>query len=197
MNRDSKFEEIQFRWPVKNDQLFVSAPGDNSHIETNYWVRTYQIIEGYKGAAELLVGQTEDDPSLRDLLVFPIIFNYRHFIELSLKNLLNTYGTVVGIKRNWKDHDLRKLWREFESMSEKYSGHIDETTREVGKLILEFSIVDPNSFSYRYPVDTQGMLIPIEFTEIHLPTLADVMNGLSNYFTGCDGYFDNLSNAGP
>lgn len=69
MNRESKFEETlntEFRWPVKNDQLFVSAPGDNSHIESNYWVRTYLMTEGYKQAAELLVDQTEDDPSLRN-----------------------------------------------------------------------------------------------------------------------------------
>ena len=64
-------------------------------------------------------------------------------------------------------------------MSKKYSGHIDETTHDVGKLIFEFSKVDPKSFSYRYPVDTQGMPIPIEFTELHCarasPGMEDMM----------------------
>ena len=58
----------------------------------------------------------------------------------------------------------------------------DEADPIVGTIILEFAKVDPGSYAYRYPVDTQGRLLPVTQSDLHLPTLADVMNGVSGYF---------------
>ena len=48
--------------------------------------------------------------------------------------------------------------------------------------------IDPRSFAYRYPVDRDGKPLPVAKSHLHLPTLADVMDGVSGYFDGCDGY---------
>lgn len=78
-------------------------------------------------------------------------------------------------------------------------GHEDaeETDPVVAEIVAEFAKVDPGSFSYRYPVDTKGNPIPIAHDELDLPVLADVMEALEGYFTGCDGYLDHLQGAGP
>ena len=65
----------------------------------------------------------------------------------------------------------------------------------VGAIILEFAKIDPASYAYRYPVDRNGRLLPVAQNDLHLPTLADVMNGVSAYFDGCDAYLDNLQGA--
>lgn len=57
--------------------------------------------------------------------------------------------------------------------------------------------MDPRSFSYRYPVDTKGNLVNLAHQEIDLHRLADVMNDLDGYFSGCDAYLHNLQSAGP
>lgn len=67
----------------------------------------------------------------------------------------------------------------------------------VAEIIAEFAKVDPQSFSYRYPVDKKGNLVNLAFEEVDLQRLADVMQGLDGYFSGCDGYLDNLQSAGP
>lgn len=75
-------------------------------------------------------------------------------------------------------------------------GH-EEGDALVEVTIREFSNIDPNSFSYRYPVDTKGGAIPLGQDQLNLPNLADVMTSLENYFTGCDVYLDHLKSATP
>ena len=57
--------------------------------------------------------------------------------------------------------------------------------------------MDPHSFSYRYRVDTNGNLVDLTHREVDLRRLADVMNGLDGYFSGCDSYLGDLQGAGP
>ena len=133
----------------------------------------------------------------RDALVYPIIFNYRQFIELELKYLIATYGLTVGVEANWKSHKLEDLWKAFTDVLDRYGSEDPQGTDPVvARIVAEFAKVDPRSFSYRYPVDTQGNPIPIAHEELDLAVLADVMKALEGYFSGCDGYLDHLQSAG-
>lgn len=69
-------------------------------------------IEGYKTAADMLLEQLSPyDPRL-DLLVFPIFFLYRQFIELLLKKVYENYHTRDEQRSMLKQcgHDLVKLF---------------------------------------------------------------------------------------
>jgi hypothetical protein len=202
MTQRSSFEEIlntEFRWPAQGDMPFVVAddPFDNANIAGDGFTRLVLMMEGYKKTADLLVEATISDHTSRDILVFPIIFNYRQFLELALKYQLATFGPEVGVIPNWKSHDLAKLWVEFQAMLAIFSVEDpDDVDPVVGKIILEFAKIDPGSYSYRYPVDRQGNPIPVAYSDLHLSTLADVMRGVSGYFQGCDGYLSNLLDTG-
>lgn len=52
--------------------------------------------------------------------------------------------------------------------------------------------IDHSSYSYRYPVDRNGNPISVAYSDLHLPNLADVMEVVDGYFTGCDGYLSDL-----
>jgi hypothetical protein len=80
------------RWPKAGDQLFKpSGEWDgNAHIANHPTTRLVLMLGGYKRAADLLVQHATADRADRDTLVFPIIFNYRQFLELSLKYLIAT-----------------------------------------------------------------------------------------------------------
>ncbi len=113
-----------------------------------------------------------------------------------MKYLLETCGPTVGVKPNWRSHDLAKLWKSVLELLDRYGTFDpDEADSIVGTVILEFSKIDPASYTYRYPVDRNGKLVPVALNNLHLPTLAEVMNGVSAYFDGCDGYLDNLRGA--
>jgi hypothetical protein len=155
------------------------------------------MMAGYKLAADLMVERAKTDSFDRDALVYPVLFNYRQFIELSLKYIIATYGHTVGINANWKSHDLGKLWTTFSEVLEGYS--IEDPTGAnlaVADVVAQFAKVDPASFSYRYPVDRTGSPIPITHDQLDLTILADVMRALDVYFTGCDGYLDDLQSTG-
>src|SRR5690606_40239612 len=106
----------------------------------------------------------------------------RVLFRSSLKYLIATYGGAVGVEANWKSHDLATLWQAFMAMLEGY-GHDDPNAVEdvVAEIVAEFSKVDPQSFSYRYPVDTKGRPLPIAHQELDLDTLADVMEAVEGY----------------
>lgn len=203
MAKHKSFEEIlnsEFRWPTKGDKPFVISddPFDNANIADNERTRLVLMMTGYKEAADLMVKRSAEDRSIRDTLVFPVIFNYRQFLELSLKYQLAVYGPQVSIQPNWKTHDLATLWSEFLAMLERYGTEDpDEADPVVGEIILEFAKIDPASYSYRYPVDRKGNPVPVAYSDLHLPTLADVMQAVDGYFTGCDGYLDSLVSASP
>lgn len=203
MAKRKSFEEIlntELRWPRQGDRPFVVAddPFDNAEIASDGFARLVLMMDGYKKAADLMVEESTSDRLTRDMLVFPVIFNYRQFLELSLKFHLATYGPSVGIDPNWRSHDLARLWAKFLEMLHEY-GTIDpdEVDPVVGEIVLEFAKIDPGSYAYRYPVDRQGNPLPVAYSDLHLPTLADVMNAVAGYFRGCDGYLKSLRDACP
>lgn len=201
MAKRRSFEELletEFRWPRQGDKPFVVAenPIDNATVATDQFARLYFMMEGYKIAADIMVKEAEADRTKRDFLVFPIIFNYRQFIELSLKYHIDTYGPSVGIVPNWNSHELQILWEQFLEVLDLYgSDDPDEVDPVVGEVILAFAKIDPRSYTYRYPVDTQGRPLPIACAVLHLGTLSDVMSAVAGYFSGCDGYLSSLLNA--
>lgn len=197
------FEEIiqeQFRWPAAGDIPFVesTAAGANATIAEGLHTRLVLMMDGYKKAADLMVEGALADDSQRDYLVCPIIFNYRQFIELSLKYMLSMYGSHVGISSNWHSHRLEALWTDYALMLERFgSEDPDEADPIVEEVVAQFAKIDPGSYSHRYPVDRDGRPLPLALTELHLPTLRDVMQGVANYFNGCDGFLDNIVGALP
>lgn len=191
---------VGFRWPTRGDQPFTSSDQweDNVYVDQHGHGRLVMMMTGYKKAADLMVAHVAQNHTDGDALVFPIIFNYRQFIELSLKYIITTYGRSVGVEPNWKTHDLGVLWSIFLDVLSKYdSDDEDGSVGVVGQIITEFAKVDPSSFAYRYPVDTKGRLVRLALENVNLPGLADVMDGVDGYFTGCDGYLDHLQSAGP
>lgn len=197
------FEEIvheEFRWPAAGDMPFVEAANhlENANIAEGAYTRLVLMMEGYKKAADLMVARTIDDEIDRDFLVCPIVFNYRQFLELSLKYMLATYGRYVDVKPNWNSHRLDTLWADYATMLERFGTEDpDQADPIVAEVVAQFAKIDPGSYSHRYPVDRDGQPLPLALTDLHLPTLRDVMQAVANYFTGCDGFLDNLDGASP
>ncbi len=195
MGKRNAFKEIlkkDFSWPKKGDKALVvaKAPADNATIGGEIFDRLVLMMRGYKQSADLLVAATESDVKSRDVLVYPIIFNYRHFLELSLKYQLFAHGEKVGVHANWKTHDLAVLWSEFIKIVERYgTSDPDEADPAVEEIIAEFAKIDVGSFSHRYPCDRSGDAIPVNQSQLDLGHLREVMECVENYFSGSDGYF--------
>lgn len=76
-----------------------------------------------------------------------------------------------------------------------YGAADDEGVEAVGELVIEFSKIDPGSYTFRYPTDRKGAPLKIDMDRLNLPRLREVMEGLEHFFMGTDGYLDQLSDS--
>ena len=205
MTNESLFEEIlnqEFRWPEPGDDPFAIPNGTtDATIAENNFLRFGLMQEGYQRAAKCLVDRAlkDNDWHEADCLIYPILFLYRHCLELELKYIINIYGRYVGIAPVWNTHDLTRLWREFKNVIDKFRADdaIDDTDGVVEKIVAQFSKIDPASSSHRYPCNNKGDPLPIIQDKLSLKTLKDVMDRAFGYFDGWHGYLDDLASAGP
>ena len=113
---------------------------------------------GYKEAADILVENIKTTQSHQDMLVYPIIYLYRQYIELRLKIILRDSRVLLDEKVDIpKTHDLSNLWGDTRKLIVKiFEGDDITPLNIVGKLINEFNSMDPESMVFRYPVDKNG-----------------------------------------
>ena len=190
---------FEIHWPKLGDKLIKPAEhwsGDTA-VATDSRTRFVLMVDGYRKAADCVVENALANQYDRNFLVYPIIFNYRHFLELSLKYIISTYGQSAGIGPLWKTHNLENLRQAFRETLRGFG--VDLKTDEhkaVNRIIVEYAKVDPGSFAFRYPINTSGDPIELDFEHVDLANLKSVMAGLATYFDGCDGYLDSLISAG-
>ena len=187
MKRAKSFSDLLLpidAWPKRGYNIF--APGrDRRKLaefggEPRSWFAA--LSSGYKKAADLLV---EEADGSRNFIVYPIIFCYRHFVELSIKGLLAQYRQPM-----WNCHDLMNLWTTFLRVRDEYvveggqeRDPIDQNARTAAtEYIQQLSNFDPTSVVSRYHVNTTGRSLSIKHKYIDLHHLEQGMDDLEAYF---------------
>lgn len=132
----------------------------------------------------------------RHFVIYPILFNYRHGLELALKWIIVVYGGsgIHGINEN---HDLWSLWKKCRTIIERYGSNNGEDTEAVEQVIKDFHDLDKSGTTFRYGWGKDGKVVELPDHMIDLQNIRDVMEGVSGYFIGLDGMLDDLMSAGP
>jgi hypothetical protein len=124
----------------------------------------------YRRAGRSLAVSLAAKGGYRDLDACPIVFLYRHALELYLKaivrrgqDLVSLAGKKLPIKpRALEEHKLAPLWMPiqyiFTHLSWTWSTEVEgaRTLEDIKKLLQEVDQFDSGSYSFRYPVDTKG-----------------------------------------
>ncbi len=101
---------------METDELFgmgtdwrLNADVDNTH---SYWLQNWnKYSTGYLKAGRALLEYIMINRSERDYLVYPLIFAFRHYLELRLKELTLRAGLLQGEPETIaKEHRLEHLW---------------------------------------------------------------------------------------
>lgn len=129
----------------------------DSGSQTRTW---FDFAQGYEFAAQNLVELLGNHPSARWRIELtpPVVFLYRHAVELLIKNAYLSLGLGDGSVPG--THDFVTLWRE---LRDKLVDGFADPEREMAlldKAIVVIDNLDPTSFSFRYPVDRGGALTP-------------------------------------
>jgi hypothetical protein len=113
-----------------------------------------QYREGYficaKEAATALRLRKGDNRS-----AMPILFLYRHYLEIALKDVLDK-SKVFDLSQSDKKfgHDLKSLWAETEPVLKVFIG--DEWLAPITQAVDLFSAVDKRADGFRYATNPQG-----------------------------------------
>jgi hypothetical protein len=136
-----------------DDQLFAEAEDWSMNACLNwYHDPTELFIDGYKEAGDSLVNSVADCRGTADSLIFPIVFLYRHYIELRLKSIIRDGCRLLdrGYKEK-SEHQLSKLWPTVRGiLVELWPDGSENDLKSMDMLIGQFEQVDPRSTSFRY-----------------------------------------------
>jgi hypothetical protein len=137
------------------DRPWYKAIIGNENSPATNWEK---YASGYKRGAESLVAQIIEEPVAQDLLIFPIVFLYRHYLELRIKDLIFRGSQFLSQDLKIpKHHDLRVLWVIAEQVVSQIWPDDDlKSLRVIRQVLTDFGNVDKISDAFRYPVDTEG-----------------------------------------
>ncbi len=109
---------------------------------------SFGYINSYKKAGDILI-----EKKIPDLLIYPIMFCYRQYLELLLKNVYMQNSTEEEYKNfvNSVSHNISDSWNYVKPILKNQIS--DKKVAYIEKVIYSFNELDPSSFTFRYEYD--------------------------------------------
>ena len=184
---DDLVEFVRVAFPSAEDKLFTSQEDWWTNACLNWCNDGWGLYAtGYKEAADLLVQHVIDSGKSQDILVYPIVFLYRQYLELAIKDLIREGRLLQDIDAPFPvHHKLNELWKICQNLLNEISpgdsvGELGQITR----LLDEFSAADPTSMAFRYPADNKGNPSLPGVTTINLRVVGEVVEKITNLLGG-------------
>lgn len=180
-------DEVELPWPRPGDELFAPA-GDhwmNAHVGPT---RGAAYLIGYKSAGDVLVEHVARHELDADTLVFPIVFCYRQYLELLLKDVLREARVYFQVDDPVPNgHSLSVLWGPLRKLLERrWTSGSPEELDAVEDGLRQFDAVDRGSSAFRYATDIAGKAsLPDDLSQINLRNLAEVIEHIGVFLESC------------
>lgn len=190
---------------VDGSEVFTGEGSDwhnRAQLNFTHYVPWHAYVAGYKEAADRLVAGIAEGLHGQDMLVFPILFLYRHYLEVSIKELIKECQPMLGItppakpkieQRNMaaQGHDLDGLWSYLKGLLPGiYPGIPDVVLEEIDRVVVAFHRHDEAGDAARYPVDLSGQRTLSGLNAINLRKLSEDMGRADSSFTQIGGGID-------
>lgn len=188
----ASFDDIELPWPQDDDDPPALGDDWQNNACLNFiggdsqW---FAYAQGYKTAADVCVEYVMNTHRDHDVLVYPIVFNYRQYVELSLKSI------IVDARRLLDEpgsapltHNLLTLWNTARPLLLGAEPKGEQTViANVDACLKRFDQLDPTSQSFRYPVDGDGQTtLPGDLYHVNLRQLREVVDRLGGFLDSAD-----------
>jgi hypothetical protein len=179
-------EDESTPWPSPEDTLFERDADVWYAVAYVGWgVEVYPYAEGYWRAANLLAEHVIETGRDRDFLVYPILFLYRHYIELQLKDIAVNAAALSDHEpppsKLMNQHELKPVWIYFRDVFFGVEVPLGKDIESVERILNELSWADSGSIAFRYAHDKKGeRSLPANLEAIDLKHIYEVMAGLGN-----------------
>lgn len=148
---------------------------------------------GYFDAGKRLVESAHKDPFFLDVLVYPLVYLYRHAIELGLKHMSKVLPILLDEVGDIKfSHDLKSSWIAVSQLLKKMPDELnnEETMSFINKVILDFCQFDPNGETFRFPEDRKGSLFLQDSCIINIAVFGKIAIDVGSIF---EYWFEEIS----
>lgn len=181
---------------TKHNRLF--APGENYALNACVGanggpVDFDRFSSGFFQAAAVLIEHLRQHPFEVDSLIYPIVQNSRHAIELSLKYLVGILSTIA--EQNVEVAHTHKISDNWEKV-QKLILHLDlakeEDLQSVTDVLRDFIQLDPKGEAFRYPTSKHGDLYLKGTSHINVDIFADRISVAATFLSNFCFYADHL-----
>ncbi|RYZ17931.1 MAG: hypothetical protein EOO70_00475 [Myxococcaceae bacterium] len=145
---------------------------------------------GYFETASTLGRQMLRNHAPVDTAIYPLVYLYRHGVELALKQLAHDLAVIaceqVVSAKKMGQHNLLALWGPVQSWLETAEYTLAEDAprmelHEAAAVIEDLDAVDPDGQAARYDARKDGTHTLNTFETLNIQTLVDGMEGLSEF----------------
>jgi hypothetical protein len=170
--------------PKNGDKLFKPELS----FDTGAWLanpanKFFLYSEGYKNAGDALHKFCLENPFYNNTIIYPLVFTYRQFVELRLKELILMGNKLNDSIEDFPDeHNILKLWKIFRNVIyPKIAAEDKDLLDNSEKIIEQFTTEDSQSMNFRYPL-TGGAIRrdTLKRETIDLVNLKNVIDKLYN-----------------
>ncbi len=176
-----------YTWPRKGDRLFKPDEDWMFNARINIFGDKLSIYaDGYKKAGDIIVDYLKDDGFEIDLIVYPIVFLYRQYIELRLKEIIREGKKLLDEKGDYpKHHKILYLWKEARDILVRvWPKGPKEDLEAVESVLKQFAEKDPDSVTFRYDEDKKGKSTTKEIDYINVRNLKNVIDRIAGLLDG-------------
>lgn len=173
---------MRFQQPDSEGGWFVTS------FSSDPWRDFGVFARGYSLAASSLAEDLLSRAGFADFEAYPVVFLYRHSLELYLKNVIYQSALLAGFRfmdgvdsRLHNTHDLVSLSEAAAELLRRLFPQdygLEVFCEEMLAVSQDFSGIDGDSFAYRYPIDTQGRPSTPRGQSLNLAALCSVMENL-------------------
>ncbi|MFW7524987.1 hypothetical protein ACODM8_12700 [Vibrio ostreicida] len=160
--------------------------------------RTYAT--GFLIAAQSLLDERLLEETSPDYMVYPICFNIRHGIELSIKQLISELIELHKMRGEHHSfdyagsHDLGIIWEKYTSLVLGFDDRLDGMTIDLSKLVNPWAKIDPTGQTFRYAFSNQSIKHLTEYSTIDLGRVGIQLSSLKDAIAKHFDLFTELEN---
>lgn len=155
------FSSIDVPWPVKGREFW--GQDDSKHTDAHiHWIRDlgFDLADAFKLVGDFAIAEVSrgGDGTHPDRFALPILYLYRHAIELQLKLIVRQAIRLRLLERSNglddllnSEHDLKRLWSNARmAMQKRWPGAKPTDLQVVQEYIFILDDIDPDGQRFRY-----------------------------------------------
>lgn len=157
----------------------------NACVGNNGSPDLYYYADGFADSVDLLIeALTAGHSALLDTLIYPICFNLRHSVELTIKGQIQELSQLAkqlkqplasdtDIEKVLNQHDIMNLWTFFSGHAVAFDRRYQETVSALEPLIRCIGETDPTGQTFRYSYSTEAKKHLTDVSVINVLVLRD------------------------